>query len=126
MISCPLPIEVRSTPAISGSSCSPLEVGDAPLTICWYCGRYVTAPNSEKPTTSPIRLQTVNTRLRNSDSGITGSAARRSTSANSARVTTAPIPSPTTTGEPQAYWVPPHVVRRTMHTTPADSSAVPR
>jgi hypothetical protein len=86
----------------------------------------VIAPNMEKPTISPSRLEMVNTRPRNSDSGITGSAAPRSTTMNSATATSAPAPSPRIVGEAHGYWVPPQVVSSTTHTTAAASSAVPR
>ena len=36
---CPLPMEAISRPAISGNSCSPDAVAEAPRTTCWYCGR---------------------------------------------------------------------------------------
>ena len=80
----------------------------------------------EKPTISPSRLDTVKTRPRKSASGITGSAARRSTATNSATAASAPTPSPTIVGDVHGYCVPPQVVSSTTHTTAADSSAVPR
>ena len=39
VISWPVPIEVSSSPAISGSSRSPEIVGLTPLTTWKYCGR---------------------------------------------------------------------------------------
>ncbi len=67
----------------------------------------------------------MNTRFAEQRSGITGSAARRSTTTNSASATSAPTPSPMDRGEPQAYGLPPQVVSSTTHTTAAASSAVP-
>ena len=84
VISRPLPIDAISTPAISGSSCSPDAVALAPFTICRNSGRYVIDPNSARPMMKPITLVRANTLLRNSASGSTGSAARLSVSTNSA------------------------------------------
>ncbi len=101
LISWPVPIEVASKPAISGSSRSPEIVGLSPLTICMYCGRYVSAPNIAKPTTKPIAPAAVNTRCLNRCSGRTGSAARRSATTNPTANTTASTPSVMIGPEPQ-------------------------
>jgi hypothetical protein len=121
----PDPIEAISTPAITGTSCRPDSVGDAPRTTCWNSGRYVRAPNSAKPTTSPIALVTANTRLRNRLGGSTGSAARRSTSTKAIRLATARTPSQKMNAEPQVYEVPPSVVSSTTELRETPSSTVP-
>jgi hypothetical protein len=54
-----------------------------------------------KPTAKPITLVELNTRLVNSRSGITGSAARRSTAMKPTTQTTARTPSPMICTEPQ-------------------------
>ena len=115
-----------STPAITGTSWRPDSVGEAPRTTCWNSGRYVSAPNSAKPTTSPIALVTANTRLRNSSSGSTGSGARRSTATNATSAATAAAPRPMMNGESQAYDVPPSVVASTIAVSEVASSSVPR
>ncbi len=122
----PEAIDAISTPAITGTSCSPDSVGVAPRTTCWNSGRYVSAPNSAKPTTRPIALVTTNTRLRNSSGGSTGSAARCSTAMNPISATTAAIPRPTMNAESQAYDVPPSVVISTIELSDTASSTVPR
>ena len=49
VVTCPATIEVTVTPSIIGVSISPLRVGDAPCTVCWYSGRNVSAPNMARP-----------------------------------------------------------------------------
>ena len=53
-----------------------------------------------KPTAKPITLVEVNTRLANSRSGMTGSAARRSTATKAATRITAATPRPMISAEP--------------------------
>ena len=62
----------------------------------------MSAPKSANPTTSPIALVTRKTGLRNSPSGSTGSAARRSTETKANSEATASAPRPTMNGEPQS------------------------
>src|SRR5258708_147206 len=77
LISWPAPIEVASSPAISGSSRRPETVGLTPLTTCRYCGKYVSAPNIAKPTTKPIAEAAANIGCLNRGGGRTGPAGRR-------------------------------------------------
>ena len=126
MISWPDPIEAISRPPITGSNWSPDAVGLAPFTTWRNSGRYVTDPKSAKPTISPTRLVVTKTLLRKSESGSTGSAARRSANTNAQRLTTPITPSPTISGEPHAYSEPPRVVSSTIALRPAASSPVPR
>ena len=49
VVTWPATIEVTVTPSIIGVSISPLKVGDAPCTVCWYSGRNVIAPNMARP-----------------------------------------------------------------------------
>jgi hypothetical protein len=88
-ISCPLAIDVTRTPPIIGVSWRPEPVGLSPLTIWRNTGMYVIAPKRARPTTKPIELLAVKTRLRKSASGMIGSTARRSASTNSGRSTAA-------------------------------------
>ena len=60
----------------------PDAVGLTPFTFCMNSGRNVSAPNMANPITKPMELAAVKTRTRNSDSGITGSAAPRSAKTN--------------------------------------------
>ena len=60
-------------------------VGLSPRASWKKMGRKVRAPNMANPTTKPTALAAENTRLANSPRGITGSAARRSTTRNSDR-----------------------------------------
>src|SRR4051794_31114755 len=106
-----------------GSICSPDMVGDARCTVCSNSGRNVIAPNIEKPTTALAAEEIRKIELRNSDSGTIGSSTRRSISTNTVVSTTAPIPSPTITGEDQGYCVPPQVSISTSAVTAADSTA---
>src|SRR6266511_2110149 len=87
----PTTTEVTSRPAIRGSRSRPLLVAEAPWTVCWYSGRNVTAPKSAKPTTNPIPETRAKLRLVNSFSDRTGSAARRSTTANAAQASAEPV-----------------------------------
>ncbi len=64
-------------------------------------------------------------RFLNRSSGISGSAALASTTQKATSKATPITPSPMIRPEPQAYWVPPQVVRRMMAVTPDDMNAVP-
>ena len=83
------------------------------------------APNIEKPMMNPTPDAAVKVRFLNRTSGISGSAALVSTTQKATRRATPSTPSPMIGPEPQAYWVPPHVVRRMMAVTPDDRKAVP-
>ena len=93
-------MDATSSPPIIGNSRTPDSVGLTPLTICRNRGRKVKAPNMAKPTTKPMALAEVNTRLPKSLSGMTGSAARRSAQRKRPARTTPPTPRPTMNGEP--------------------------
>ena len=83
------------------------------------------APNMARPITKPIALATRKTLEPNSDSGMIGSAARRSCQMKAASRATPAAARPRMAGEPQAYSFPPHVVRRMIALTPAVSSSAP-
>ncbi len=83
------------------------------------------APNIARPMTKPSPLATRNTDDRNRPSGMIGSSARRSCQTNAASSAAAASARPTTSGEPHAYSLPPHVVTRTSALTPAVSSVAP-
>lgn len=89
-------------------------------------GRKVSARNIAKPTTKPIADPSENTEFANSRSGSTGSAARRSVSAQPTPSTTAAAASATTCHEPHGKRLPAHVVISTRQTPAPASSAVPR
>ncbi len=83
-------------------------------------------PNSAIPIVKPIALATLNTRERNSVSGMIGSAARRSCQTKRTSSTTPRTPRPMIVPEPHAYWFPPQVVSRISAATPPPRSAAPR
>ena len=68
---------------MSGSSRNPDAGGLRPLASWKKMGRKVSAPNMAKPMTKPTALAAENTRLANNPRGMTGSAARRSTTRKS-------------------------------------------
>ena len=74
----------------------------------------MTAPKSPRPTTNPIALATVKIRLRNSESGRIGSAARRSWRTKATVSTMPAVRSASDVAEPQAIVVPPRLVKRTI------------
>ena len=117
-------IEVTVTPSIIGVSISPLTVGDAPCTVCWYSGRKVIAPNMARPVRNVIAIVSEKLPLRKTCSGSMGSAARVSVIKNPATAATVTSASPTISGEPQAYCVPPQVASR-MSAVAATASSVP-
>ena len=84
------------------------------------------APNMARPMRNPRPLATRNTEERNSVSGTTGSAARRSCQMNRPSSRAPAAARPTMTAEPQGYSVPPHVVTRMSAETPAVSRPAPR
>ena len=85
------------------------------------------APNIAIPIVKPIALATLNTRERNSVSGMIGSAARPSCQTNAARSSDARRRrGRRSSGEPHAYWLPPQVVSRISAATPPPRSAAPR
>jgi hypothetical protein len=101
-------------------------VAESPSTYCRYVGRNVIAPSMAKPTMKLRIEQTVKTGLANSRIGSMGSAARVSTRQNAASATTPPAKRPMTTGEPQAYSLPPQLVARISALAPIATSAMPR
>jgi hypothetical protein len=84
------------------------------------------APNIAIPIMKPIPLASRNVPERNNESGMIGSGARLSCQTNATSMATPAIPSPTISGEPQSYWLPPHVVTRMSAATPPASSPAPR
>ena len=122
----PEPIEVSSSPSISGSVCRPASVGDEPSTSCRYSERYVIEPNRAKPTIRPIPLATEKVRLRNRLGGSTASLARRSTARNTTRSTIAAANRPITSAEPHGYVVPPQVQASTTEASAPASAAAPK
>ncbi len=87
---------------MSGSNDSPDAVGVAPRTYCRNSGRKTVAPNMAKPTMKLIAETTAKVRFANRWRGSTGSAARRSTSAQTTVRTTPRTPSPMIWEDPQA------------------------
>ena len=74
----------------------------------------------------PRSVATLKIGLRKRCSGMTGSAARFSAAKNSTQATTAPMPSPMTSGSDHSYCVPPQLANSTVQVTAAAISAVPR
>ena len=103
--------DAPSMPSISGRMRSPDAVGLTPLTICMYSGRKVSAPNMAKPMTKPMALAALKTRSRNSFSGITGSAARRSAKRNATASTTPRTAVRMLGAETQAHEIPPRLAK---------------
>ena len=97
-----------------------------PWTTWRNVGRYVIAPNIAKPTTKLITAERVKVRMRNSFSGRTGSAARRSTGTNATARTTPSTARPMICAEPQAQVVPPSEATRTRQVATAAIRKVPR
>src|ERR1700686_1365323 len=83
------------------------------------------APNMANPMMNPPPDAAVKVRFLNRLSGIKGSAAFDSTTQKAATMAAPSTPNPMMVPEPQAYWVPPHVVRRMIAVTPVDMNAVP-
>jgi hypothetical protein len=75
-------------PSINGRIRRPETVGLTPFTFCRNRGRNVNAPNIAKPITKPIALAAEKTRTVKRCSGITGSAATRSTNTNPTAIMT--------------------------------------
>ena len=98
-MSWPLAIEVISRPPTIGSRYTPDSVGETPCTTCRKSGRYEIEPNIANPAARLIAAQTVNTRLRNSRSGSTGSDARWAENHQPMRNTMAAANSPMIVGE---------------------------
>jgi hypothetical protein len=117
---------VTVEPISSGISISPLSVADRCCTVCWYSGRKVSAPNMARPSRKLIAVTSEKFRLRNTCSGRTGSAARRSTAMNPAVATTAKAPRPMICADRHGYCVPPQVVSRTSEAAATASSIEPR
>jgi hypothetical protein len=72
VVTCPATIEVTVTPSIIGVSISPLTVGEAPWTVCWYSGRNVSAPNMARPVRKVSAMVTEKFRFLNTCSGRIG------------------------------------------------------
>ena len=119
-------IEVISSPPTIGSRYTPDRVGETPCTTCRNSGRKEIEPNNAKPAARLIAALTRNTGLRNSRSGSTGSAARRSASHQPTMNTTDAANSPMISGEPQGYVVPPHDVASTTVVAKPASRTAPR
>ncbi len=79
-----------------------------------------------KPMTKLMTAESVKVRTRNSLSGRTGSAARRSTATNAPASTTPSTMSPMICGEPQPQVVPPREATRTRQVATAAIRNVPR
>ena len=78
------------------------------------------------PSRKLIAVATEKLRLRNTCSGSTGSAARVWMNRNAAVAAMASTPRPTIIVDPQAYWVPPQVVSRTIDVAAIASTPAPR
>ena len=108
----PASTEINAELTIIGVSSSPLTVGVAPWTVCWYSGRNVIAPNSPRPTKNASAIARLKFLLLNTCSGSIGSAARRSADRNQKNAATATAISPRTGAEVHLYSVPPQVATR--------------
>src|SRR4051812_29696508 len=118
-------IDIAGTASSSGSSRSPDSVGETPLTTCMNSGRIVIGPSIAPPTTKPSAPAARNTRLRNSDSGNSGSRARRSTSTNAHTSTTPAANAPAIGRDIQGYTTPPNDVASTRQVVAAAINAAP-
>ena len=79
-----------------------------------------------RPSRKLIAVTSEKFRFRNTCSGMTGSAARRSTAMNPAVAAMATAPRPMICADRQGYCVPPQVVSRTSEEAATASSAAPR
>ena len=79
---------VRMMPAVIGSISRPEFAADSPELICRNVGMKAIAENMPRPTAMPSAVATTKVRLRNSDIGMIGSTARRSTSTKATTETT--------------------------------------
>src|SRR3954470_6804338 len=82
------PWMVRMMPATIGSIIRPELTADRPELICRNVGMKAIAENMPSPTAAPRAVATTKVRLPNSDSGMIGSTARRSTATNTHAETT--------------------------------------
>src|SRR4051794_9097870 len=118
------PWMVRMMPAVIGSMSRPEFAADSPELICRNVGMKAIAENMPSPTAAPSAVATTKVRLRNRDSGITGSTARRSTRTNTTADTTSAASSDSACQEPQPSR-PPKSVNNTRDVVVADSAAMP-
>ena len=81
-MSAPTPIEASSSPAIIGIVMRPASVGVAPRASCMNWLRNTDAPNIAMPVAIDAITASVKVRLRNSESGMSGSFERISTTMN--------------------------------------------
>ena len=81
-MSAPTPIEESSRPAIIGIVMRPASVGVAPRASCMYWLRNTDAPNIAMPVAIEAITARVKVRLRNIESGMSGSLARSSVTMN--------------------------------------------
>src|SRR4051794_13615768 len=106
----PETIDVTSIPAIIGSIRRPDAVGLSPLTTWRNNGRYVTDPNSAKPTINPITTQITNVLFAKSLNGTTGSLAFLSAHMNPPTANTVSTMRPMMNGELHGNVIPPRSV----------------
>ena len=85
---------------MSGNSRRPDWMALTPRTSWKNRGRKVRAPSMAKPTTKPMALAALKTRLANRGSGMIGSTARRSASRKRTAKTTPATARPMMNGEP--------------------------
>ena len=78
-------------PTTIGSIISPALVGEAPCTICMYCGSTVIAPNIAAPTITLAPMTTATVRIRKIRSGIRASSPIRRSASRKPTTPTAPI-----------------------------------
>src|SRR3954452_16605590 len=119
------PWMVTMMPAVIGSMSRPELAAESPELICRNVGMNAIAENMPRPTAMPSAVATTKVGLPNSESGMIGSMARRSTSTKAtaettnaaimARVRPAPQPS-----------LPPKSVNRTSEVVVADSATMPQ
>ncbi len=87
----PTPMPALIMPTTIGSIISPALVGEAPCTICMYCGSTVIAPNMAAPTITLAPITTATVRILKIRSGISASSPIRCSAYTKASTPTAPM-----------------------------------
>ena len=119
------PWMVTMMPAVIGSMSRPEFAAESPELICRNVGMKAIAENMPSPTARPRDVATTKVRLRNSDIGMIGSAARSSTATKEAAETTKAASSESACHEPQPSR-PPKSVKKISEVVVADSARMPR
>ncbi len=101
--------EVSTRPNIIGRMATPLLVAGTPRPICRYSGRKVTTPMNDMEMKNEAVVVVTNGRMRNRESGITGSDTTRSTRTKAIRPAANIANRPRMTGEVQGCVWPPQL-----------------